>query len=229
MCRSHGASFHDHDLVLPLPVRRSQVNFACPDYQDVKSHGWRFSALTLIARELHPANVGAPQTKSSWACSCAIRVNWTRNSRSAMQSRWLTAHSDSPPPVPPRTRREADCDDSERNSFRGMTNVSDPRERMPEVRMHAVLKGHRAPTLSRVASLKKGTPSSSSGNERPASRRDLPRFANVDPSHARMSCPVGDHTYGHHRAQSDRPDHEETHAPVRRIPVGERNWSRWIG
>ena len=29
-------------------------------------------------------------TKSSWAWSCAIRVNWTRNSRSALASRWFT-------------------------------------------------------------------------------------------------------------------------------------------
>jgi len=80
----------------------------------------------------------APNTTSSWAWSCAIRVNWTRNSRSALATRWFTLQSDSTAD-PRRAAPAAEGRDVEGNACCRMANFSDPRERTPEVRIAAVL------------------------------------------------------------------------------------------
>src|ERR1043166_5923558 len=62
----------------------------------------------------------APRTTSSWAWSCAIRVNWTRNSRSALPSRWLTVQGDATAAEPRRTAPEAEVVQGEGNVSRRM-------------------------------------------------------------------------------------------------------------
>lgn len=85
----------------------------------------------------------APKTTSSCAWSCAIRVNWTRNSRSALASRSVTAQSDCPSGARS-TAPVAKGGEAEGNACRCMATSPISSERMPEVRMPAVLK--RTPT-----------------------------------------------------------------------------------
>ena len=84
--------------------------------------------------------LSAPWTTSSWAWSCAIRVNWTRNSRSALASRWFTVQSDSMAGGR-RTAPEARGGDAEANACRRIANFSNLPERMSELGVPAVLNG----------------------------------------------------------------------------------------
>jgi len=83
----------------------------------------------------------APNTTSSWAWSCAIRVNWTRNSRSALASRWFTLQSDSTAD-PRRTAPAAEGRDAEGNACCRMANFSD--------RLRAYARGENRPVLNRT-------------------------------------------------------------------------------
>jgi hypothetical protein len=59
--------------------------------------------------------------------------------RSALPSRWLTVQGDAMAAEPRRTAPAAEVGEAEGNVSRRMADVSDHRERMPEVRMPAVL------------------------------------------------------------------------------------------
>jgi hypothetical protein len=93
--------------------------------------------------------LSAACSRSSSACSCAIRVNCMRNSRSALARRCPT---DSDWAVERRSNRagEAGVGDTDRNLSDAMTNTSDRRQCMTEVRPMGVLNRTRAVSPGRL-------------------------------------------------------------------------------
>lgn len=81
----------------------------------------------------------AAWSRSSSACSCAIRVNWMRNSRSAQARRCSTGRRDSAVARRPHRARKAGGGDSERSLSGAMRVISDRGQRMLEVSPMAVL------------------------------------------------------------------------------------------